>query len=231
MVSGFFVRAAVTATKELVTACKELCRVSSVTDSGSRSTEALLALPDTFTYSEARRGGLTEHQLYRLRDDGVIEVVSRGLFRRTDTNIPLTDIDLLVIARRAPWATLCLTSALARHGLTDEIPATIDAALPRGTYRPAVRAPATWHLFDPDTFEVGRTMVPLDGQTSIGVYDAPRSIIDAARLRHREGSELVFGALRRWLRRRDSSPSELLTMARRFPQSERTLREAMEILL
>jgi hypothetical protein len=89
----------------------------------------------------------------------------------------------------------------------------------------------TWHLFDLDTFEIGRTTVPLDEQTSTGLYDAPRSIIDAARLRHREGSELVYGALRRWLSRRGSSPSELLTMARRFPQSERTLREAMEILL
>ncbi|MFI5889066.1 hypothetical protein ACIA5D_02990 [Actinoplanes sp. NPDC051513] len=87
----------------------------------------------------------------------------------------------------------------------------------------------TWHLFDPDTFEIGRTTVPLEEQTYIGLYDAPRSIIDAARLRHREGSELVYGALRRWLSRRGSSPSELLAMARRFPQSERTLREAMEI--
>jgi predicted transcriptional regulator of viral defense system len=201
-----------------------------VADGGSPGSEVLLALPVTFTYSEARKGGLSERQLYRLRDDGVVEVVGRGLFRRTDANT-LADVDLLGIARRAPLATLCLTSALARHGLTDEIPATIDVAVPRGTYRPAVRAPVTWHLFSPDTFEIGRTTVPLDEQTSIGLYDAPRSIIDAARLRHREGSELVYGALRRWLRRRGSSPSELLAMARRFPQAERTLREAMEILL
>ena len=206
-----------------------MCRLSSVATGGSRG-EALVALPATFTYSEARRGGLSERQLYRLRDDGVIEAVGRGLFRRTDANT-LADVDLLGIARRAPAATLCLTSALARHGLTDEIPATIDVALPRGTYRPAVRAPVTWHLFDPHTFQIGRTTVPLDEQTSIGLYDAPRSIIDAARLRHREGSELVYGALSRWLSLRGSSPSELLAMARRFPQSERTLREAMEILL
>ncbi len=190
----------------------------------------LLLLPATFTYTQARRGGLTERRLYQLRDDGVIEVVGRGLFRRTDAN-RLVDVDLLSIARRAPLATLCLTTALARHDLTDDIPATIDVALPRGTYRPAVHAPTTWHLFSPETFEIGRTTVLLDEQTSIGIYDAPRSIIDAARLRHREGSELVYGALRRWLSRRGSSPSELLSMARQFPQAERMLREAMEILL
>ena len=208
-----------------------MCRLSSVeAEPGTRGEGIILALPATFTYSEARRSGLSERQLYRLRDEGAIEAVSRGLFRRTDLDA-LADIDLLGIARRAPLATLCLTSALARHGLTDEIPATIDVAVPRGTHRPAVPAPVTWHSFDPDTFEIGRTMVPLDEQTSIGLYGAQRSIIDAARLRHREGSELVYGALRRWLGRRGSSPSELLVMARQFPQAEPTLRKALEILL
>jgi predicted transcriptional regulator of viral defense system len=201
-----------------------------VSGGGEAPEEALLGLPRSFTYSEARRSGLSERQLYRLRDDGVIEVVGRGLFRRADIGDE-ADVDLLGIARRAPLATLCLTSALARHGLTDEIPATIDVALPRGTYRPAVLAPVSWHLFDQQTFGIGRTTVSVDEQTSIGLYDAPRSIIDAARLRYREGSELVYGALRRWLGRRGASPSELLAMARQFPQSERTLREALEILL
>jgi predicted transcriptional regulator of viral defense system len=192
--------------------------------------DALHGLPATFTYSEARQGGLSDRQLYRLRDDGVIETIGRGLFRRTDVGF-LADIDLLEIARRAPLATLCLTTALARHGLIDEIPSTIDAALPRGTYRPAVQAPVTWHLFDPATFETGRTVVPLDEHVTIGLYDAPRSIIDAARMRHREGNELVYGALRRWLSRSGSSPSDLLAMARHFRHAERPLREAMEILL
>ena len=197
---------------------------------GSPTEASLLALPPTFTYSEARRSGLSERHLYRLRDEGVIEVVSRGLFHRMDSDA-VVDFDLLSVARRAPVATLCLASALARHGLTDEIPARIDVALPRGTHRPAVPAPVSWHAFDPKTFEIGRTTVPLDERTSIGLYDPSRSIIDAARLRHREGSELVYGALRRWLRKRGSSPSELLVMARHFPPAEQTLREALEILL
>jgi hypothetical protein len=120
---------------------------------------------------------------------------------------------------------------LARHGLTDEIPATIDVALPRGQHRPATSAPVTWHLFDPITFDIGRGELPLDERTSVGLYSPERTIIDAARMRHREGVELAYTGLKRWLRREGSSPSELLTMARQFPQAERTLREALEILL
>ncbi len=63
---------------------------------------------------------------------GEVERVSRGLYRRTDS-VPL-DYDLVEIAVRADKATLCLVSALARHELTDIIPAAHDVALPRGAW-------------------------------------------------------------------------------------------------
>jgi len=192
--------------------------------------ELLDGLPDTFTYTEARRHGLSDRRLYRLRDEGVIGAVGRGLYRRIGSD-GSADVDLVEIVRRAPRATLCLTTALARHGLTDEIPTTIDVALPRGQHRPVTTAPVTWHAFDSDTFEDGRGELPLDDQTSIGFYSPERSIIDAVRLRHHEGSELGYAALKRWLRRRGSSSAELLVMARRFPQAEKALREALEIML
>ncbi|KIR60833.1 MULTISPECIES: type IV toxin-antitoxin system AbiEi family antitoxin domain-containing protein [Micromonospora] len=187
------------------------------------------SLPVTFSYSQALEAGLTRWRLYRLRDQGLIERMGHGLYRRHDAEA--ADIDLVELAHRAPPATLCLTSALARHGLTDEIPSRIDVALPRGRHRPATAAPVAWHAFDPATFEVGRAELPLDPETSIGLYGPERSIIDALRLRHREGPELAYPALRRWLRRDGAAPAKLLAMARYFPQAERPLREALEILL
>ncbi len=199
------------------------------TDESAAARGVLRDLPPTFTYSQAMAAGVSRWRLYRLRDQGSIEVVGRGLYRRH--NAEAADIDLIEIARRAPLATLCLATALARHGLTDEIPSRIDVALPRGQHRPVTTAPVAWHWFDPVTFEVGRTSLLLDSETSIGLYNAERSIIDAVRLRHREGPDLAFAALRRWLRQRGASPSKLLAMARRFPKAERPLREALEILL
>jgi hypothetical protein len=152
------------------------------------------------------------------------------LFRRADAEAE-ADLDLLEIARRAPQATLCLTTALARHGLSDVIPARIDVALPRGRRHPQTRAPATWHAFAADTFDLGRDELPLTGEASIGLYDAERCIIDAFRLRHLEGPETAIEALRRWLRRRGSQPATLLATARAFPKAEPALRGALEILL
>ncbi len=193
------------------------------------STSALAALPDTFTYAQATAGGMTKHALYRLRDGGAIEAIARGIYRRTDGE--LADHGLIAIATAAPAATLCLSTALARHGLSDDIPAAPDIALPRGTRAPAVFAQARWHHFATDSFTLGRELLPVDSATSIGIYTPERSIIDAFRMRGREGHELGHEALRRWLRRRGSHPADLLELARHWPRAVRPLRTALEILL
>jgi predicted transcriptional regulator of viral defense system len=188
------------------------------------------ALPDTFTYSEARALGVSDRRLRRLLGDGQVELVSRGLYRRTDVD-PVVDLDLVEVAHRIPDATMCLVSALARHGLTDHIPAAIDLAIPRGRRAPRLTAPVTWHHFARETFSIGRELLPVGPTEQIGIYSAERCIIDAFRLRHREGTDLAVEALRAWLRRRGSRPATLMTMAKHFPQAAAPLRTTLEILL
>lgn len=192
--------------------------------------DALAELPAVFTYSQARRHGLSDRRLYALRDSGAVEPLGRGLFRRADVPDD-ADPDLLEIAYRAEPATLCLTTALARHGLTDAIPVRIDVALPRGHRQPQTRAPVAWHSFAADTFTVGRDRIDLTDQLTLGIYNPQRCLIDVFRLRHQEGPDLAYEALRRWLRRRDAQPTQLLSMARAFPSAEPALRAALEILL
>jgi predicted transcriptional regulator of viral defense system len=191
---------------------------------------ALLAgLPRLFSYTDARKQGLSDRDLRMLQDRGEIEKIGRGLFSASDLH---ADPDLIEIAFRAPLATLCLTSALARHGLTDDIPATIDIALPRGMRTPATSVPASWHKFSPDTFDLGREMLEIGGGYQIGLYSAERSICDAFRLSHQEGSELAIEALKRWLRQPRTQPSDLLAMAAKLgPKAAGPLRATLQILL
>ena len=190
------------------------------------SDELLASLPDTFRYSEAL-GHVSERQLRRLIDGGDVIALSRGLYRKSDW---LGDEDLIEIAARAPLATLCLRSALARHDLTDDIPAEIDIAVPRGSWTPETTAPVRWRHFDPGTFEVGRETLDIGAGRTLGMYSAERSIIDAFRMRHLEGPDLANEALKRWLRG-GGQPSDLLGMARSFPRTLTTLRQTLEILL
>lgn len=79
--------------------------------------------------SEAIRLGVHPRTLYALRNSGEIEPVSRGFFRPSGRPA-LTNPDLVAVALRIPRAVICLISALAHHGLTTEVPHTVDVALP-----------------------------------------------------------------------------------------------------
>lgn len=186
-------------------------------------------LQQPFTYAQARAAGLSKYRFYQLRDRGEIEQLGHGLYRRAADELP--DLELLELAIRAPRATLCLTTALVRHGLSDAIPTAADVALPRGTRAPVTTAPVEWHSFEVATFDVGRGVLRLNKAREIGLYSAERSIIDAFRLRGREGSELGLDALKRWLRQAGNQPAGLLHLARQFPRSTKAIQHALEVLL
>lgn len=189
--------------------------------------EPQIELPSTFTSAQAHSLGLSRRRLLTLQEDGSLERIARGVYRRTDALA--ADSDLVEIAVKSPRATLCLATALARHGLTDHIPTTIDAALPRGTWLPAMSAPVTWHKFSPETFDLGRETLRIDGEHELGLYDAARSIVDAFRLRHLLGEDLAHEALRRWLRQQ-GRPAELMATARHFPKAFPAILQAIQVL-
>jgi hypothetical protein len=164
-----------------------------------------------------------------LRDGGEIISLGGGVYRWADA--PPADSDLIEIAERVPHATLCLETALARHGLIDVIPAAIDIAIPRGSARPALQAPSRIHQFDPRTFDLGREELKVGARRPIGLYSAERSLIDVVRLRHLDRSEVAWEAVRRWLGRPGRSPAQLIELTQRFPRTEPALRRALEVLL
>jgi ribosomal protein S16 len=183
-------------------------------------------MPDAFRFSEALQH-INKRQFYKLLADGRITPIARGLYRKSDWH---GDEDLIEIASSAPRATIALRSALARHDLIDDIPDMLDIALPRGTWAPRISTPVRWHRFDPNTFDIGRDTLDIGAGKEIGIYSAPRSIIDAYRLQHHEGIDLANEALKRWLRQ-GGQPSELLRMARSFSHAQRTIQQTLSILL
>jgi hypothetical protein len=51
------------------------------------------------------------------------------------------------------------------------------------------------------------------------------------RLRHREGTDIAWDALRRWLRRKGAKPAALIEMSKSLHGAERAVRNALEIVL
>lgn len=186
-------------------------------------------LGDVFTYREARAAGLSHRRIYAMRDAGELTSLGGGLYRRTEA--PLADLDMIEIAERVPMATLCLETALARHGLLDAIPIATDVAIPRGNHRPVLKAPHRLHNFDRATFEVGRELIEVGARRPLGIYSAERSLIDFVRLRHDQGSDQAWEALRRWLETPGRNPGQLVRLAAQFHGAEAPLRQALEVLL
>jgi predicted transcriptional regulator of viral defense system len=80
--------------------------------------------------SEALRLGIHPRTLYAMRDAGVLEQLSRGLYRLAEFP-PLSAPDLVAVARKVPAGVVCLISALVLHELTTQVPHAVYIALAR----------------------------------------------------------------------------------------------------
>ena len=92
-------------------------------------------------------------------------------------------------------------------------------------------SPVDIRVFAKDTFELGRGEFKVGEGFAVGLYSPERSLVDMIRLRHREGSDVAWEALRRWLARKGAKPAALIEMAKSLHGAERAVRNALEIVL
>lgn len=177
---------------------------------------SIAALPPTFTTGTARGLGVHPRDLYRWRDRGEVIELSRGVFRRSDAPVPSYP-DALGLAHRAPRAVICCTSAAMVHELTDELPGTVQIAVPQGAHVPQIdHPPTTVFRFDPDTFTIGLTDFEAAPGEPVRIYDPARTVVDLMRLRHRLSESVAYSALRRYLGQTGARPATLLDYAERL---------------
>ncbi|MGH3146669.1 MAG: type IV toxin-antitoxin system AbiEi family antitoxin domain-containing protein [Rubrobacter sp.] len=182
-----------------------------------------------FKTRDAIEAGIHRRDLYALRDGGFLVEISRGVYRLADAEAT-PYLDLIAVSRRSPQGAICLNSALSYWDLTDEIPAEVHLAVPRGSRPPSIGYPPTHvHVFAAATFDLGRERVRLDSGEEIRIYSPERSVVDAMRLKSQVGADVAYEALRRFLRRPSSSPGDLLRLARRL-RAGGPVADALEVL-
>ena len=162
---------------------------------------------------DAFAAGIHPRTLYRLRDDGVIEQVSRGVYRLAEMP-PLAYPDLVTVALRVPRAVICLISALAYHDATSEVPHEVHIALPRRTKPPRLdHPPLRVFWFSGAAMSEGIETVEVDG-VEARVYDLPKTVVDCFRFRNKLGLDVAIDALNRAVHDNKVRPAELLRYAR-----------------
>lgn len=186
-------------------------------------------LGPVFRARDARAAGLSWRDLYELRDSGDVVVLSRGVYQLTE-RAGAGEVDFVAVCQRAPHATICLNSALAYWDLTDENPARVHLAVPRGSTRPLIEHPPTVvHVYEATTFGLGRLSVNVD-DGAFWITDRERTVVDAHRMRHRIGHDVAAHALRRYLARPDRELVALMNTAAAL-RTERSLRADVQVLL
>jgi predicted transcriptional regulator of viral defense system len=163
--------------------------------------------------TEALDLGVHPRTLYRLRDAGHIEQLSRGVYRLA--SLPsIGHPDLVAVALRVPRAVVCLVSALAYHEATLEVPHEVQIALPRGTRAPRLdHPPVRVFQFSGAALTVGVTTVILD-VVAVKVFDLPKTVVDCFRFRNKLGLDVAVDALQRALGQKGVRPADILRYAR-----------------
>lgn len=171
------------------------------------------SLPPTFTTSTASAHGVHPRDLYAWRDTGQIVELSRGVFRAADAP-PASYPDILAVAYRSPRAIVCCLSAAAIHELTDEMPSTVQIAVPKQSHSPEISyPPVTVFRFDESIFETGLSSIDAAPDEPVRIYDAARTVVDLMRFRHRFGEPIAYAALNRYLETPGARPALLLEYA------------------
>jgi len=163
--------------------------------------------------NEALARGVHPRTLYQMRDEGLLDQVSRGIYRLT--SLPsLAQPDLVTVALRVPQGIICLISALAFHEATTEIPHEVYVALPRRTKSPRLdHPPLRIFWFSGSALTAGVQVVKLDG-VQVRIYDLPKTVVDCFRFRNKLGLDVALGALNEAVRHKGVSPGDILRYAR-----------------
>ena len=179
--------------------------------------------------SEALACGITRYTLYTLKDRGVVEQITRGIYRLRELP-PLGNPDLVTVSLRFPKAVICLVSALSWHDITTQIPHEVSVAVPKDSRTPSLDyPPIKAHKFSREAYEPGIEEHLLDG-ASVKIYNREKTLVDCFKFRNKLGMDVVLEALKLHKARNGLNLGELLKYAR-ICRVEKVMRPYLEAII
>lgn len=163
--------------------------------------------------SEAIQLGIHPTYLYKLRDEGVLESLERGVFRLT--SMPdFSEPDLVLVAKRIPQGIICLISALSYYDLTTQIPHFVYVALPRTARWPQVSyPPLRCFWYSENSYKNGIETIAING-CSVKIYSVEKTLADCLKFRNKIGMDVVLEALHAYWRRGNTNLDKLYKYAK-----------------
>ncbi|MHC2483429.1 putative transcriptional regulator of viral defense system [Rhizobium leguminosarum] len=163
---------------------------------------------------ELRNAGVTAATMSRMERDGEVLRLARGLYQLPDAQLDVNH-SLAEVAKRAPKGVICLVSALAFHGLTDQLPGQIWLAIARKDWAPKLDGPAMRIVRFTDSLLNENVETHVIEGVPVRVFGIAKTIADCFRYRNKIGLSIAIEGLQEALRQRRATPGEIANQAER----------------
>ena len=173
---------------------------------------ALLRRNGLARLSEFRRAGITSATVSRLEAAGAITRLARGLYQLADADVDANHT-LAEASKLVPKGVICLTSALAYHGLTDQIPARVWLAIGPKDWQPRLTyPPMRFAHYSPEQLKSGVERHRIEG-VSVPIFSVPKTVADLFRYRRTIGLAVAIEGLREAIGQRKAAAGEIARYA------------------
>jgi predicted transcriptional regulator of viral defense system len=160
-----------------------------------KSLNIVKSLNSPFRMNKAIKRGLSRYMLYRLRDQGYLVQISRGLYILKESE-NLSQPDLVTVSCKIIKGVICLISALDYHNLTTQIPHSVHIALPKDSRIPRLNNPPIQvYRYGKEAYSAGIEEHEIDG-VPIRIYSPEKTLADCFKFRNTIGMDIVLEALK-----------------------------------
>ena len=175
---------------------------------------ALLEEHGIMRLAELRSAGVTAATVSRMTRTGEVIRLARGLYQLPDAPFDSSH-SLAEAAKRLPKGVVCLVSALAFHGLTDQLPKKVWMAIGKKDWAPKPDGmPIRVIRFTESLLAQSVETHVIEG-VPVKVFGVAKTIADCFRHRNKVGLSVAIEGLQEALRQRKASPAEIARHAER----------------
>ena len=174
--------------------------------------EALLRDRGMLRLVELREAGVTAATMSRMVRAGEVIRLSRGVYQLPDAELD-PNHSLAQAAKQVPKGIVCLVSALAFHGLTDQLPPKVWIAIGSKQWAPQRnRMPIRIVRFTDALLSQGYETHVIEG-VPVKVFEVAKTVADCFRHRGKVGLPVAIEGLQQALRKRKATPAEIAHQA------------------
>jgi predicted transcriptional regulator of viral defense system len=174
--------------------------------------QALLRERGIMRLVELREAGVTAATMSRMERVGEVIRLARGVYQLPDADLD-PNHSLAEAAKRVPKGVVCLVSALAFHGLTDQLPPKVWMAIGTKDWAPQRNGAGIRIVRFTDSLLREGFQTHAIGGVPVKVFGVAKTVADCFRHRGKVGLSVAIEGLQESLRQRKATPAEISRQA------------------